>query len=347
MTVILQAMRSAARDRGRDEVIVPAYTCYSVPASIERVGLRPRLCDVDPTTLGIDPDRLRSFDFSRVLAVISANLYGLPNDLPTIESVCRERGVYFVDDAAQALGASIANRPVGSFGDAGIFSFDKGKVISTMQGGAIVCGSTSLTEQLEVAVMSLPQTPAGERAINVLKLGVYAIFLRPALYPVIRALPFTGLGHTAYEPRYPITRLSPTSSAVADRLLTRLDEISSVRRRNASRLQRALEGLLTIEPIRPLSGATAAYVRFPLRVREPGLRPVVVAALNRAGIGASVSYPAALADIPEVRSKLPPADMNCPGARRIASTIITLPTHAYCPPDLAERVREVIDECTT
>jgi dTDP-4-amino-4,6-dideoxygalactose transaminase len=346
MTVILRTMKSAAKEPGRNEVIVPAYTCYSVPASIELAGLRPRLCDIDPATLSMDPEQLRRCDFSRVLAVVSANLYGLPNDLATIESICREHGVFFLDDAAQALGASVSGRPVGAFGDAGLFSFDKGKVISTIQGGAIVCGSNGLVGQLESAVAALSKPASAEQVGNFLKLGIYSIFLRPRLYPLIRALPFTGLGHTAYDSRYPITRLSKFSSVVAERLLTRLDELGAARRRNAAELQRALEGQPAIEIIRPLSGAIAAYARFPVRIRDPNARTDLIAALDRAGIGASASYPSALADIPEVRTKLPLADNSCPGARRIASTILTLPTHAYCPPSLPVRVRKVIDECT-
>jgi dTDP-4-amino-4,6-dideoxygalactose transaminase len=345
MTIVLRAMRLVAGDPSRDEVIVPAYTCYSVPASIERAGLRPRLCDIDPVTLSMDLDRLRRLDCSRVLTVVSASLYGLPNDLAAIESICRERGVFLLDDAAQALGASVSGRSVGSYGDAGLFSFDKGKVISTIQGGAIVCRSSDLARQVESAVAALPETGPVEWTGNLLKLGIYSIFLRPSLYPLVRALPLTGLGHTTYEPRYPITRLSRFSSAVAQRLMTRLDELGSARRRNAAGLQRALEGLSAIEPIRPLPGAIAAYTRFPLRVRDAGMRAGLVAALDRAGIGASASYPSALADIPEVRVRLPADDRDCPGARRIASTILTLPTHVYCPPNLPERVHKVIATC--
>ena len=75
MTLILKAMRSAAADPTRDEVLIPAYTCYSVPAAIARAGLRPRLCDIDPQTLGMDPEALDRADFSRVLAIISANIF--------------------------------------------------------------------------------------------------------------------------------------------------------------------------------------------------------------------------------------------------------------------------------
>lgn len=347
MTLILRAMRAAAGDASRNEVIVPAYTCYSVPAAIERAGLMPRLCDVDPSTLGMDTTSLRRFDFSRVLAVISANLYGLPNDLAAIESVCRGHGVFLLDDAAQAMGASVSNRPVGSFGDAGLFSFDKGKVISTIQGGAIVCGPGRLAVQLESEVASLPTSGVIESTSNFVKLGIYSVFLRPSLYPMIRALPFTGLGHTAYAPRYPITKLSRFASAVAARLLARLDDLGSARRRHADGLYQALDRLPAIETVQPLPGAIAAFTRFPVRVRDPAVRAGLIAALERAGIGASASYPLALADVPEVRAKLPPDDMNCPGARTIAATIVTLPTHAYCPADLPDRVRKVINACIT
>ena len=345
MTVILKAMRASANDSARDEVIIPAYTCYSVPAAIERAGLRPRLCDIDPATLSLDAERLRDQDFSRVLAVVSANLYGLPNDLAAIETICRQRGVYFLDDAAQALGARVADRPVGAFGDAGIYSFDKGKIISTIQGGAIVCASGALAARIAEQVGALPASRPAERAANFLKLGIYSVFLRPALYPLIRMLPFTGLGHTPYETRYPVTTLSRFQSAVALRLLARLDELAAVRRHNAASLQAALQPLPAIEQFRSVSGALAAFARYPVRMVEPGRRQELIGALNRAGIGATASYPSCLADVPEVRARLRAGNTDWPAARRIASTIVTLPTHAYCPPDLAERVSSVIRAC--
>jgi len=345
MVAILKAMRATVRDADRVEVIVPAYTCYSVPAAIERAGLRPRLCDIDPATLSLDPERLHREEFGRVLAVVSANLYGMPNDLASIEAICRERGVYFLDDAAQALGARVADRPVGSFGDAGLFSFDKGKIISTMQGGAIVCGAGSLAAHVAAQADMLPASALPERAANFLKLGVYSVFLRPGLYPLIRMLPFTGLGHTPYETRYPVSTLSRFQSAVALRLLARLDELAASRRRHAGALQAALQPLPGLETFRAVPGALAAYARYPVRVRHPDARDRVIGALNRAGIGATASYPKSLADVPEVRARLAQANTECPSARRIAATIFTLPTHAYCPPDLADRVSSVIREC--
>jgi perosamine synthetase len=344
MVLILEAMRDAASAApgGRDEIIVPAYTCYSVPAAIERAGLKPRLCDVDPATLGIDVAALGRRDFSRTLGVISANLYGIPNDLENLERLCRERGAFLLDDSAQSLGARLGSRAVGSFGDAGLYSFDKGKIISTMQGGAIVCRPGPLAAALAQRVAKLPASAPAEAFGNFAKLIVYSIFLRPGLYGLIRALPFTGLGQTPYETRYPITTLTRFQSNVAARLMRRLDALNDTRRANAGQLEAALRDLPGLEiPVRP-AGALAVFARYPLRFRDPSRRAAAIAQLDAAGIGATASYPQALCDVPEVAAKLPAADRDCPGARAVAASILTLPTHAYCPPDFAARVHGIL-----
>ena len=345
MVLILEAMHDLARQSPaatRDEVIVPAYTCYSVPAAIERAGLKPRLCDVDPTTLGIDVDALARHDFSRTLGVISANLYGVPNDLERLEQLCRERGALLLDDSAQSLGARLGARAVGAFGDAGLYSFDKGKIISTMQGGAIVCREGPLAAAVARRVAALPASAPAEAFGNFAKLVVYSVFLRPGLYGLIRALPFTGLGQTPYETRYPITTLTRFQSNVAARLLGRLDSLNDARRVNAARLEAALTDLPGVTlPSRP-AGALPVFARFPLRIADAARRAAALARLDAAGIGATASYPSALCDVPEVATKLPAADRDCPGARAVAASILTLPTHAYCPPDLAARVREIL-----
>lgn len=346
MTLVLRAMRAAARDVVRNEVIIPAYTCYSVPASIERAGLRPRLCDVDPSTLGIDPSVLARRDFSRVLAVVCANLYGLPDDLPAIEALCRAQGVYMLDDSAQALGARIGGRAAGSYGDAGVYSFDKGKIISTMQGGVIVAGPGTIQEEIARELDTITDASRRDALSNLIKLVVYSTCLRPEFYGLIRRLPFTGLGHTVYETRYPIGRLADFQIALAAILLTRLDTLNSGRRTQAARLTDALSDCPGLALIQTPVEALGAYSRFPFRVLDPGRRMRLIEGLNRAGIGATGSYPKALADVPEVMAVIPESDRHCPGARALAETIVTLPTHAYCPPDYAGRVLAVVSACS-
>lgn len=341
MTLILRSMRVAAADQERDEVVIPGYTCYSVAASIARAGLRPRLCDIDPATLGMSVEALERTDFNRVLAIVSANLYGLPDSLTRFERIARERGVYMLDDGAQALGASVDGRPVGSFGDAGLYSFDKGKIICTIQGGAIVARSSAVAQSIAREVAALPQSSGLEILSNCIKLPIYAVCLRPMLYGLVRKLPFLGLGRTEFEPRYPIARLSALQTGLAADLGIRIDALNERRRRVASQLAAALSDLPGVALPTFSQSCTPAYARFPLRMLNAAARDGVIRALDAAGIGATASYPCALIDVPEVRAMLrDPAPT--PGARQLASQIVTLPTHGYCPEDLGERVRRTL-----
>ena len=179
MTLGLRALQRAAGDPRRVEVIFPGYTCYSVPASVERAGLVPRLCDVDPVTLSPDLESLAGVDFSRVLAVVSANLYGMPNALQDLENLAHTHGFFMLDDAAQALGARHQGRPAGGFGDIGLFSFDKGKNITTLQGGVLVADRGRVSEALDLATAGLQHASLAATLATLCKLPVYSLMLRP------------------------------------------------------------------------------------------------------------------------------------------------------------------------
>ena len=145
LTLALLALK--ALDGGkRDEVVIPAYTCFSVPSSVIKAGLKVRLADVNPTTLDFVPSALEKLDGSRVLAVVATNLYGLPSDLPSITRLAHDRGIYVVDDAAQCLGGQVGGRPSGTWGDVGIYSFDKGKNVTSIDGGVLLTNSDQVAE---------------------------------------------------------------------------------------------------------------------------------------------------------------------------------------------------------
>jgi dTDP-4-amino-4,6-dideoxygalactose transaminase len=333
-------MKLAARDPRRVEVIFPGYTCYSVPASIERAGLVPRICDVDPVTLSHDLDSLAGVDMSRVLAIVSANLYGLPNALQDIEDYARRHGIFLLDDAAQGLGGRYRDRPLGSFGDVGLFSFDKGKNITTLQGGVLVANSGELADALDEAMRRHLAAAPSATVPTLVQLPAYALLLRPQLYGLVRRLPL-GLGLTPWETDFPIAPFSRALSGFAMVQLERLTEINGTRTRNAARLTEALSGLREVSMPRVLPGAEPVYPRYPVLV-DAASRTELIAALEQAGIGATASYPRALIDVPEVTPRLPADQRPTPGAREVASCIVTLPTHAYTPGNTGARVAAVL-----
>lgn len=340
MTLALTAMKRASGDPRRIEVVFPGYTCYSVPASVQRAGLVPRICDVDPATLSPNFDSLAGVDLSRVLAIVSANLYGVPNALEEMESLAHPAGLFMVDDAAQALGARYRDRPVGNFGDVGLYSFDKGKNITTLQGGVLLADAGRFANELDAVMNELRGVrPTGIPA-TLAKLPVYALLLRPWAYGLVRHLPI-GLGLTPWDVDYPLQPYSPALAGFAAVQLDRLTEINDTRVRNAERLRAALADVPGVTLPRVLPGAVPVYARFPMLV-DADRRADVIARLERAGIGATASYPRALIDAPEVAARLPADQRPTPGAREVANRIVTLPTHGYAPPNMAARVREAL-----
>ena len=342
MTVALRVMARCS-DAGRNQVIIPAYTCFSVPAAVERAGLIPVPCDIDSRTLSLDLDHLCRLQCNSVLAVITANLFGIPNELVEIERLARERGILMLDDAAQALGARLDGRPVGGFGDLGLYSFDKGKNISTIQGGALLARAGPMLNSLEEEYRNLPSHNLIESAKTTAKLLPYSLLLQPSRYGLVRRLPMLRLGETRYETRYPITRLNPGLAGLAVHQLTRITEYQRARVANAEKLRRALDGVPGLRFIEFPERAEPAYPRYPIRAASRTLRDQLLAGLDRAGIGATGFYPEALVDVPSVAQRMPPTSQSFSGAREVAATILTLPTHAYSPANLAREVRRVID----
>jgi perosamine synthetase len=339
MVVALRAMKAVDGGR-RTRVIIPGYTCYSVAAALENAGLTPVLCDVDPRTLSPDLDMLARLS-PGALAIINANLYGIPNDSPAIARIAADQGAYLLDDAAQSLGASVVGLPAGGFGDVGLYSFDKGKNIPTMQGGALVARRSALNAELERQWRSLPEPMPAETFMNAAKLAAYSLLLKPNYYGLVRSLPGLKLGQTPYELSYPITRYSRALAGLALRLSRRIGSINGERIVNAEKLRAALADVASLQLVTPPAGAQPVYLRLPVLAQSSGHRARLIQALEAAGIGATASYPCALIEVPQVRARLAADSPETPGARDVAARILTLPTHAYSPADLAQRVRAI------
>ncbi len=127
-----------------DQVLVSTLTFAASANAVRYVGAHPVFVDSDRTTWNMDPDLLASelddaaTSGRRYAAVVVVDLYGQCADYRRIEQICAERGVPLISDAAEALGASLFERPAGSFGDVGILSFNGNKIITTSGGGALV-----------------------------------------------------------------------------------------------------------------------------------------------------------------------------------------------------------------
>ena len=149
------ALQLALLDAGvapGDEVVVQSATFAASAFAVAHAGAKPIFCDVDPGTWCLSPDLLNDLLVAKAAAgelpraVMAVDLYGSCADYPAIEAVCAEFGVALIEDAAEALGSRSGGQMAGSFGHAGVLSFNGNKIITTSGGGALL-GSHEITER--------------------------------------------------------------------------------------------------------------------------------------------------------------------------------------------------------
>ena len=122
-----------------DEVIVTSRSFIASASCVSIVGAQPVFADVNRDSGNIDVDTIAPLINKRTRAIIPVHLGGWPCDMPGIMKLAKAHNIYVIEDCAQALGAMIDGKPVGSFGDASAFSFCQDKIITTGGEGGALC----------------------------------------------------------------------------------------------------------------------------------------------------------------------------------------------------------------
>lgn len=130
------ALASAGVGAG-DEVIMPTFTFVASFEAIMMLGAIPILVDIDDT-LGLDPEAVRAAISPKTKAVMVVQMCGSMAKMDALQKVCNSNNLLLIEDACQAIGGTYCNKPLGSIGDLGCFSFDFVKTITCGEGGAVV-----------------------------------------------------------------------------------------------------------------------------------------------------------------------------------------------------------------
>jgi perosamine synthetase len=133
-----------------DEVIVPDVTWIATSAPIAYVGADPVFTDIDEANWCLSVDSLEQSLSSKTKAVIAVDLYGCMPDWKLLRTVCDERGIPLIEDAAEAIGSKLDGVPAGAFGDISVFSFHGTKTLTTGEGGMLVTRSRQIYERAKV-----------------------------------------------------------------------------------------------------------------------------------------------------------------------------------------------------
>ena len=238
-----------------DEVLIPAHTFVATALAVTHSGATPVPVDVEEDTGNIDPGAIHGALSPRTRAIIPVHLYGHPADMDAIARIAASRGLFVLEDSAQAHGALYRNRRCGSLGDAAAFSFYPTKNLGAMgDAGAVTTANADLAAEVRL-------------------LGNYGS---------ARRYDHERLGFNS--------RLDPIQAAVLCTKLKHLDDWNARRRALAARYLDGLSGLdpLGLPAVRPW--ATPVWHVFRIRVPD-GRRDALRTFLHAHGVGTNIHYP--------------------------------------------------------
>jgi dTDP-4-amino-4,6-dideoxygalactose transaminase len=340
LQVALQLATEA--DEGRRPVALPAYGCYDLITAA--VGARARIVfyDVEPADLQPDRESLGAALAVGVCAVVATPLYGFPLDWTWLRERCAESGALLIEDSAQGLGSEWRGVEGGSFGDATVLSFGRGKGWSGAGGGALLVRHEGLRRAVQAIRPPAPPLGTSLRAF----IGSAALWAlgRPRLYTLPSSLPFLHLGVTTYKEPGPVIGPSPFAVASALRQADVALEAVEGRRRWAAAWHRSLKTNplgAAVRPCRVPPGGASGYLRFPLVTTEGSVADALLEGGRSAGVGPP--YPRALHELDAAR-RLTVKDAATPGADHLARSLVTLPTHSRTEQRDVEGVRAVLRE---
>jgi dTDP-4-amino-4,6-dideoxygalactose transaminase len=331
LVTVLNSMKARS---SRRQVIIPAYSCYSVPSAVHKAGLEVVLCDVDPCSLDFDIAELQAVVGENTLAIVTPHLFGRPADLKRITAIAKSSGVFVIEDAAQAMGVRADGQWLGTQGDVGFFSLGRGKNVSAGSGGVIVTNSDSLADELSILYKGLPVEPASGSLANALTVVATTVLLHPLLYWLPAGLPFLGLGETKYSLDYPVCRMDGVRAGLLSSWRSRLEESNRCRIEAHRLFRKRLPSCAHIIDTGPPD--QSAHLRLPLLMPTAQQKAALCRIAKDYGLGVSASYPAPVSMIPEVAST---HRSQCfPGAEALAARLVTLPLHRYVTEDDVDRI---------
>lgn len=298
-----------------DTVVTTSNTAVATVAAIGLAGASPLLVDVDETTLTLSPDGLREAlardREHRIKAVVPVHLYGRPADMPAIAAAAAEYGLRVIEDCAQAHGAMIGDRKVGTFGDAAAFSFYPTKNLAALgDGGAVATNDPALAQRLR-------------------ELRIYGWRER----------------YISEEPGMN-TRLDELQAAVLRVKLRSLDQENARRREIAQQYDVALAKLADLILPQRTRGMHDVYHQYLIRLHPVAAilpRDALRDHLRSRGVEAAILYPVPIHQQPAYRDRVATAG-PLPVTERAAHELLCLPVHPWLSDDDVARTCDAILE---
>ncbi len=333
MAAVIKAVM-AARGTGKAEVLLPAYTCPELVSATLFAGADPVLVDLEPKRPWLNLTELEKKISADTAAIIAVNLFGIPERFDRLKALTKHRGITLIEDSAQYFPAS-ANA-IRWQGDLTILSFGRGKPVSLLGGGAVICSDNSISHYLPSN-----ETEGGGAGFTAdklfqLKATMYNLLLSPRFYWLPESLPFLHLGETVYHPMdsikaFPSGRLAylpPNLKAYWDR-----------HRHSGGRTDRIFSQLTHGEwtdlPAICCGNELPPLIRYPFLAANKKQANRIYSRSKRHGLGVTRMYKKPLNEI-EGLEHVFAGQGPFPNAKEFADLLLTFPTHRGVPENFAE-----------
>jgi len=327
------ALRACGVGQG-DEVIIPTFCCTAVVPPVLAVGAVPVLADVG-AELNITAETVNAALTKKTKAVIVPHLFGNPAEIGAIVDLARGRNISVIDDAAQALGATINGQPVGSFGDAGILSFDSEKICSGLGGGVLVYRYKKIFNGgVKIDLPAARWFPS----LRALWATLFCRRWRRWTLPLLSRM--SASGPEAPPAPYRIESMANLKAAVAVSLMQMLRENITARRERVAAYRGLLgtEERLTLIAHQRGSACLTQVVRVLPKRRGKDSAAEIVQALCRAGYEVQGSY----VPIHTLSGYQQFVRRSLPHTERVWSELIELPCEPNVSLDQVERIAAIV-----
>ena len=344
------------------EIILPALTFWVIPELARVAGLKVVFADVDPANFTLDPAAVERAITPNTRAVVPTHLYGLPCDIDAIMAIARTHNLKVIEDCAHALGATYRGQPVGTFGDAAIFSFQTLKPLNCYGGGLAMVRDGAVAQRVRALAEREPW-PDQKRVENRLLVGrLQRIFIKPwvftiSAFPILWVSSLIGANPDVYLweeirslrplPESYTERFPNVQGAIGIEALKHLDEWTDRTLRHARVMDRALADLPGISVPQVPPNRTHVYYQYCVHASNPTAgapaprtRDELVVRCVRRGVDIETLHVDVCSDM-ELFAGTRVEPEGAPGARTAAGAM-QLPVYSTLTDQQAARVAKVV-----
>lgn len=322
--------------KNNDEIILPAYEFFAIPATIIQAKLKPVFVDVSKESYTLDSTKIEKAITKKTKAIVVAHLNGYPAEMDKILELAKRHKLRVIEDCAHAFGAEYKGKKVGSF-DIGCFSFGFGKPISTAGGGMVTTNDGALVKKLRTYQQGFEEIGFLKKITLLFKILLIRICTLPqifflTIYPLL--LIYKG---SIFEEKIIFSKKIPKSFRLKFPNLQAalgIEQLKNVHGRDQNRIKNAsfynhhLAKLKHIQILPPSKYGKTVYLHYPIKIRSEQIdnfiRFMLLKRINvQKDYCCNCSFFKIFSDYPT----------HCPVAKNLAGKIVFLPNH----PSLGEK----------